>query len=120
MQLTSIIAFMTAIAATSVQAAPSTSVEERQALIGYIRFYAGSGCEEPWIEDTVFIQGDKCLSNTFTQPYGSFKVINNFYTRTIRLFANPVCNGFGPGNYIDVTPGQTGCFAGKITSYSFM
>jgi|TARA_R110002003_G_scaffold388_5_gene19332 hypothetical protein len=86
MQFTSIIALMTAIAATSVQAAPSTSVEERQALIGYIRFYAGTGCEEPWVEDTVFQQNDKCLSNTFTQPYGSFKVIDNYFTRTSKSF----------------------------------
>ncbi|KAF2026904.1 hypothetical protein EK21DRAFT_92030 [Setomelanomma holmii] len=120
MKLTNIITLLATVAATSVRAAPSSSVDERQALIGYIRFYAGTGCEEPWIEDTVFQQGDKCLSNDFTGTYGSFKVIDNSFTRTIRLFANPVCNGFGQGNYIDVAPGQTGCFAGKITSYSFL
>jgi hypothetical protein len=38
----------------------------------------------------------------------------------VRLFVNPVCNGFAQGNYIDVAPGQTGCFAGRITSYSFL
>jgi hypothetical protein len=41
-------------------------------------------------------------------------------TTTVRLFVNPVCNGFAQGNYIDVAPGQTGCFAGKINSYSFL
>jgi hypothetical protein len=39
---------------------------------------------------------------------------------TARFFVNPVCNGFGPGNYIDVLPGETKCFAGKVTSYSFL
>jgi hypothetical protein len=82
MQLTSIVALVTAIAAVGVQALPSSPMEERQATIGYIRFYAGTGCEEPWLEDTVFVQGDKCLSNTYTAPYGSFNVQDNSFTRT--------------------------------------
>ena len=82
MQFTNIIGLLTVIAATSVQAAPGASLEERQATIAYIRFYAGTGCQEPWLEDTVFQQGDKCLSNTYTGPYGSFFIQTNSFTRT--------------------------------------
>lgn len=82
MQLTKIIALLAATAATSVQAAPGTTLEDRQATIAYLRFYAGSGCEEPWLDDTVFQQNDKCLSNTYTLPYGSFFIRDNFFTRT--------------------------------------
>jgi hypothetical protein len=46
MQFTSIVALVSALAATSVQAAPAatTALESRQALIAYIRFYGGGGC----------------------------------------------------------------------------
>jgi hypothetical protein len=82
MQLTSIIALFTAIAASGVKALPSSSIEQRQATIAYIRFYGGNGCEEPWLEDTVFQQGDKCLSNSYAGPYGSFDIQTNSFTRT--------------------------------------
>lgn len=82
MQLTKFIALLAATAATTVNAAPGAPLEERQATIAYLRFYAGSGCEEPWLEDTVFQQGNKCLSNTYTAPYGSFFIRDNYFTRT--------------------------------------
>jgi hypothetical protein len=84
MQLTNLLALITALAATSVSALPNpATIAERQSPgIGIIRFYAGSGCEEPWLEDTVFFQGDKCLSNSYTAPYGSFRVQSNGFTRT--------------------------------------
>lgn len=90
MQFTSLITLLTAAAFTGVQALPNpaleSSIEERQTpFIGYIRFYGGTGCQEPWVEDTVFQQNDKCLSNTFTQPYGSFNIQQNGYTRTSKL-----------------------------------
>jgi hypothetical protein len=84
MQLTNVFALIAALAATSVVALPNPStIAERQVPgIGIIRFYAGSGCEEPWLEDTVFFEGDKCLANTYTAPYGSFRVYQNGFTRT--------------------------------------
>ena len=83
MQLTSIIALLSAAAFTGVQAAPSSSIEERQAMIGYIRFYGGTGCQEPWVEDTVFQQGNTCSSqNVFSGAYGSFNIQTNSFTRT--------------------------------------
>jgi hypothetical protein len=84
MQLTNLLAIITALAATSVNALPNPSaIGERQAPgIGIIRFYAGSGCEEPWLEDTVFFQGNDCLANSYTAPYGSFRVQQNEFTRT--------------------------------------
>ena len=85
MQLTSIVALLTAVATMSVQAAPTTSLEERQATIAILRFHAGNGCEEPWLEDTVFFQSDKCASNTYTAPYGSLFFQNNYFTRTGKL-----------------------------------
>lgn len=87
MHFTNIIALISALAATSVQAAPAlaASLEQRQALIGYIRFYGGNGCQEPWIEDTVFQQNDQCLNQTFAGPYGSFNVQTNAWTRTSKL-----------------------------------
>ena len=125
MQFTSIVALISALAATSVQAAPTpaaapvavASLEERQALIAYIRFYGGNGCQEPWIEDTVFQQNDQCLNNSFAGPYNSFDIQTNAFTKTIRLYATTAC---GQGNYIDILPGRTGCFSGKINSYSFI
>ena len=84
MQLTNILGLIAALAATGANALPnpSTIVERQSPEIGIIRFYAGSGCEEPWPEDTVFFQGDKCLSNEYTAPYGSFRVQSNGFTRT--------------------------------------
>ena len=86
MQLTNLIALVSALAATSVSARPNPStVVERQAPgdgVAIIRFYAGMGCEEPWLEDTVFFQGDVCTANTYTAPYGSFRVYINDFTRT--------------------------------------
>ena len=86
MQLTNLIALVSALAATSVNARPNPSTIAERQLPGYgvaiIRFFAGMGCEEPWLEDTVFYQGDVCLNNTYTAPYGSFKVYINTFTRT--------------------------------------
>ena len=87
MQFSSIVALITALAATSVQAAPAAapapaSLEQRQALIAYLRFYGGTGCQEPWIEDTVFQQNDQCLPQTFSGAYNSFNVQNNAFTKT--------------------------------------
>jgi hypothetical protein len=95
MQFTSIIALVSALATTSVQAAPAatTALESRQALIAYIRFYGGGGWQEPWLEDTVFQQNDKCLSNTYAGPYGSFDVINNSFTRTSKFCWGWCCGG---------------------------
>jgi hypothetical protein len=84
MQLTTLRTLATCLVA-SVSALPSFPVEERQALIGYLRFYDGTGCQEPWLEDTVFQQGDKCLSNTYIGPYGSFDIQTNGFTRTSKL-----------------------------------
>jgi hypothetical protein len=85
MQPTTLLAATIALATTSVSALPSSSLAERQAFIGYLRFYGGTGCQEPWLEDTVFQQGDKCLSNTYTGPYGSFNIQTNGFTRTSKL-----------------------------------
>ncbi|KAF2831712.1 hypothetical protein CC86DRAFT_378500 [Ophiobolus disseminans] len=117
MQLSNIIALFAAAVATGVQAAPNAALTERQALISYIRFYGGGGCQEPWIEDTVLQQSDTCQPQTFTGPYGSFAVQSNSFTKTIRIYTAAAC---GTGNYIDIKPGQLGCFAGKITSFSFL
>lgn len=84
MQLTNLLPLITTLAAMTVHALPkpSTIAERQSPGIGIIRFYAGSGCEEPWLEDTVFFQGDKCRSNEYTGPYGSFRVQQNGFTRT--------------------------------------
>lgn len=93
MKLTNILALLTATVTTGVQAMPSSSLSERQALIAYIRFYAGNGCEEPWLEDTVFQQGEQCLANTYAGPYGSFNVLNNSFTRTSTYSSRDIFGG---------------------------
>jgi hypothetical protein len=137
MKPTSILALLTAFVATGVQAHPNPSLTERQATIAIVRFYQGNGCEEPWREDTVFFQSNECAVNEYTrEPYGSFNIINNSFTRTgkslgsdisghyayvvcvVRLFATEGCST--EGNYIDVGPGVTGCYAGQVISYSFL
>ena len=86
MQLTNLIALVSALAATSVSARPNPStVVERQAPgdgVAIIRFYAGMGCEEPWLEDNVFFQNSTCTENSYKAPYGSFRVYINDFTRT--------------------------------------
>ena len=86
MQLTNLIALVSALAATNVNARPNPStVVERQAPgdgVAIIRFYAGMGCEEPWLEDNVFFQNSTCTDNSYTAPYGSFRVYINDFTRT--------------------------------------
>jgi hypothetical protein len=83
MQLTALALALATGLIASASALPS-SLSERRAVpfIGYIRFYGGNGCQEPFVEDTVFQQQDKCLSNEYTGPYGSFEVRDNGYTRT--------------------------------------
>ncbi|KAI4654579.1 uncharacterized protein J4E79_008453 [Alternaria viburni] len=111
MQLINLIALVTALAATSVNARPNPStVVERQAPgdgVAIIRFYAGMGCEEPWLEDNVFFQNSTCTENSYKAPYGSFRVYINDFTRT-------KCGGT---NYVDVQPGVEQCFSGRVGSY---
>jgi hypothetical protein len=91
MQLTALLALASGLLA-SASALPSTlSSRQTVPFIGYIRFYGGGGCQEPWLEDTVFQQQDKCLSNEYTGPYGSFEVRTNGYTRTGKSLCFLVC-----------------------------
>ncbi|KAI4918429.1 hypothetical protein J4E90_002813 [Alternaria incomplexa] len=118
MQLINLIALVTALAATSVNARPNPStVVERQAPgdgVAIIRFYAGMGCEEPWLEDNVFFQNSTCTDNSYKAPYGSFRVYINDFTRTTRFYVNTECGGT---NYVDVQPGVEQCFSGRVGSY---
>lgn len=90
MQFTTFITVAVTLAATSVHASP---LEQRQTLvgIGYIRFYADTACTEPFVEDTIFTEGDRCLSNEYTGPYGSFKVQDNGFARTGKLADGQDC-----------------------------
>ncbi|KAI4618637.1 hypothetical protein J4E80_005239 [Alternaria sp. BMP 0032] len=105
MQLTNLIALVSALAATTVNARPNPStVVERQAPgdgVAIIRFYAGMGCEEPWLEDNVFFQNSTCTENSYKAPYA------RFYVNT----------GCGAGNFVDVQPGVEQCFSGRVESY---
>jgi hypothetical protein len=75
---------VTVLATTGVHAPRSSCFDNLQALIGYLRVYGGTGCQEPWSEDIVFQQGIKCMSNTYAGPYGSFNIQTNGITRTIQ------------------------------------
>lgn len=85
MQLTTALATF-ALAVAGVNAAPtnSASLEVRQdpGLI-YTRFYAGGGCQEPWLDDVVFVDtSNDCYNNGLQANYGSVSFINNSATRT--------------------------------------
>lgn len=90
MQFTTFITLFATLAAKSVHASP---LEQRRAPVGtgYIHFYADMECTEPFVKDTIFTQGDKCLSNQYTGPYGSFKVQENGFTRTGKLAYDQDC-----------------------------
>lgn len=50
----------------------------------YARFFGGGGCQEPWLEDTVFLQTvpvGECQDVT-VGPFGSTNFAQNLLTRT--------------------------------------
>lgn len=70
--------------ALSASAIPGTPVQERQATpTVYARFFNNGGCQEPWVEDTVFAQNtNDCISLGITTPFGSTNFTGNTLTRT--------------------------------------
>lgn len=79
--LSNLIALEFATAAISV--APHPGVKNRQAGVVYVRFYAQSGCQGNWIEDTVYFDDgtDACQVETLSIPYASWRVEQNDATR---------------------------------------
>ncbi|KAF2788044.1 hypothetical protein K505DRAFT_379181 [Melanomma pulvis-pyrius CBS 109.77] len=103
-----------ALAFTGTQAA---ALEERQAVgVVFAQFFAGTGCEGNFVEDTAFVQDGTgaCVPNTITTPFQSIRVITNTATRTLHLYSRSNCTvnagpGLPAGNVITYAPGETGC-----------
>ncbi|KAF2868575.1 hypothetical protein BDV95DRAFT_578746 [Massariosphaeria phaeospora] len=113
-----------ALAAAGVSAAPNPAagltVRQVPNLV-YVRFFAGGGCQEPWVEDDVFYDDGTgtCRVEPFTGTYGSFRIVNNDATRPLTLYTRTDCTTASGGNQVVIAPGQTGCFSQRIGSGSF-
>ncbi|KAF1999001.1 hypothetical protein P154DRAFT_535876 [Amniculicola lignicola CBS 123094] len=109
------------LAATSVLASPSSSLESRQVGTIYARFYADGGCHEPWLEDTVYVDDHvdtSCKNNGPSLQYGSVFFSANGASRTLRVYESANCNE--GGRYYDLLPGVNNCFAQKAASSKFL
>ncbi|KEY68892.1 hypothetical protein S7711_03825 [Stachybotrys chartarum IBT 7711] len=72
-----------ALATAGISAAPYPGVKNRQAGVVYVRFYAQSGCQGDWIEDTVYFDEGTgaCHAESLSIPYASWSVEQNDATR---------------------------------------
>ncbi|KAF2015761.1 hypothetical protein BU24DRAFT_184893 [Aaosphaeria arxii CBS 175.79] len=110
------------LAAVGTQAAPV--IEERQVNTIYARYFGGGGCQGPWLEDYVFVEGDNptaCVNNNLNLQYGSIFYDPHTTVRTLRVFNSPDCQETGTGvTFYDVKPTDVGCRAGQFKSYRFL
>lgn len=75
-----------ALTVAGASAAPNSALEDRQAGVVYVQFFAQDGCQGNWGEDTVYFDdgSDTCQVETTTFQYTSFKVVRNEASRQRR------------------------------------
>ncbi|KAF1844492.1 uncharacterized protein K460DRAFT_365456 [Cucurbitaria berberidis CBS 394.84] len=88
-------------------------------------FYNNGGCQEPWAEDTVFLQDvpvGVCQDVT-VGPFQSTFFNESSLTRTLRFYALPCSADEESGNHFDIAPRDPkvpGCIAQAIRSYKVL
>ncbi|KAI1842248.1 hypothetical protein JX265_006875 [Neoarthrinium moseri] len=108
--------------ASSVRAAPSQAVEERQngARI-YAKFFSDNACLGTWVEDTVWLQeaAGGCIDVNIPFAYNSTLIADNLATRALRAYSVDGCNE-NAGNWFDVPAGIEQCYKQHIESVKFL